>query len=162
MKVGGVRHNGHMMSQVVLSPTADGSRTLRISRIETQPVAEVSDSNKLHLGSQDLIRLASYAAQHGFEVKSFMLADSYLSPIEADEQAETSDAMVEILKLYGGNELEAAMRDDFDGVYVVGVNVIALSTGLRISVRRRGYVETSILQEAEDLIASAWQELHLS
>ncbi len=95
-------------------------------------------------------------------MSAFMLADAHLSPLSGHKQAKSSAQMVEILGAYGGAELEAAMRDDFDGLYVVGVNLAARSTGLTIRVRRRGYVETPIVREAEKLLASAWQELNLS
>lgn len=149
------------MKKVVLSPSLDGGTALRISQVRSGSEAHAL-GGELHLGSQDLIRFASYALDHMFSVASFMLADAYFTPMEPDDQTEASVEMVDILKTFGGDELEAAMRDDFDGIYVIGVNLVAPSTGLRISVRRKGYVETSIVQEAEQLLASAWRELHLS
>jgi len=150
------------MSKIVLSPSADGRTGLRISQVDAENVARSVDGHELHMGSQDLIRIADYASARGFKVASFMLADAYLVPLNEDEQAETSDDMVGLLLGFGGDELEAAMRDEYDGLYVIGVNLIASSSGRRISVRRSGYVETSIVQEAERLLESAWRELHLS
>ncbi|MET4144071.1 hypothetical protein [Arthrobacter sp. UYCo732] len=146
-------------SQAVLFPSEGGSIALRIIGTErpTQPRCR-----GLQLGSQDLIRFASFASDRRFSVSAFMIADAGLSPLSGDEQARASAQMVDILTTYGGDELEAAMRDDFDGLYVVGVTVTAKSTGLPISVRRRGYVETSTVREAETLISAAWQELRLS
>lgn len=151
-----------MMSKVVLSPSPDGGTSLRISSVERGNVERSRIGHELHLGSQDLIRFADFASTRGFRIVSFMLADPYLSPLGDDQQAEISHQLVDILSAYGGDELEAAMRDEFDGLYVIGVNLIASSSGRRISVRRSGYVETSIVQEAERLLQSAWQELHLS
>ncbi|TQJ40603.1 hypothetical protein FBY33_2670 [Arthrobacter sp. SLBN-112] len=114
------------------------------------------------MGSQDLIRFAIYATAHSFSVASFMIADTRLTLLEPNDQESLSAEMVNILRTYGGEELEAAMGDDFNGLYVVGVELLSTTTGMRMSVRRRGYVETSIVDEAEQLLASAWRELHLS
>lgn len=150
------------MSQVVLSPSPDGHTDLRISTVSAGDTAGPRRGRELHLGSQDLIRFASYAADRGFHVVSFMVADAYLAALSADEEAEVSAEMVEILNEYGGRELAAAMRDDFGGLYVVGVNLVVKASGRRIGVRRRGYVETSTVPDAEQLLQAAWQELQLS
>lgn len=151
-----------MVSQVVLSPSQDGRPDLHISPVSGVLNSTPASGGELHLGSQDLIRLASYASTHGFRVASFMIADAYLAPISEDEQADVSNQMVKMLEVFGVSELEAAMSDEYDGLYVVGVNLIAAASGRRVIVRRRGYVDTSIVNEAERLLRSAWQELHLS
>jgi hypothetical protein len=151
-----------MVNKVVLSPSADGSVDLRISQVTTTFPARTPAGSELHLGSQDLIRFASYSSDHGFVVSSFMLADAYLVPLGPEEEAEVSAEMVEALALHGEDELEAAMHDEHAGLYVIGVNLIEPSTGMRISIRRRGYIETSIVQEAERLLESAWRELRLT
>jgi len=91
-----------------------------------------------------------------------MLADGWFNPLPSGEQEELSDRMVEILNAYGQAELDSAMNDEFEGVYVVGVNLIAVDSGHRLSIRRRGYVETQAVAEAEELLRGAWGELHLS
>jgi hypothetical protein len=151
-----------MVSQVVLSPSADGGPGLRIGPVLGGGESPTPKGSELHLGSQDLVRLANFASAHGFVVASFMLADAYLVPLSEDEQAQISGEMIERLKSFGGDELETAMQEDYEGLYVVGVNLIAFQSGMRISIRRRGYVETSIIHEAELLLESAWRELHLS
>lgn len=151
-----------MVNKVVLSPSADGSIDLRISAVTTAFPPRTPAGSELHLGSQDLLRFASYSAERGFVVSSFMLADAYLVPLDSDEEAGVSAEMVRVLAAYGEDELEAAMHDEYAGLYVVGVNLIEPSTGMRISIRRRGYIETSIVQEAEKLLASAWRELRLT
>lgn len=150
------------MSQVVLNTSADGGTNLRISKVRAGESSGPGRGHELHLGSQDLIRFASYAMQRGFRVTSFMVADAFLVALSPEEEADISTEMVEILNDYGGHELIAAMRDDFDGLYVVGVNLVLKARGRRISVRRRGYVETSIVSDAEELLQAAWQELQLS
>ncbi len=150
------------MSKVVLSPSADGGTDLCIGRVGSTFPGRTPAGSELHLGSQDLLRFANYASLHGFVVSSFMLADAYLVPLDANEQAEISDDLVELLATHGGDELEASLHDEYAGLYVVGVNLIESSTGMRVSIRRRGYVETSIVQEAERLLRSAWRELRLS
>lgn len=150
-----------MVSKVVLDTSADGGVGLRIDPVTGPLPARTTPGTELHLGSQDLIRLADYATSHGFTIASFMIADGYLVPLRPEEESELSDEMIEAVRAHGGAELEAAMQDEFDGLYVVGVTLIAMS-GMRISVRRRGFVETSVVHEAEQLLRSAWQELHLS
>lgn len=153
-------HNKVMLKKVVLSPSSDGSTRLHIDQIDSGSI-QSTPGNELQLGSQDLIRFAAYAAAHEFKVVSFMISDSYLVPLSEEEQNEVSDSLVDLLNLYGGNEVQNAMQDEFDGLYVVGVNLIDLSNGMRISVRRRGFIQTSIIKEAEKLLSSAWQELEL-
>lgn len=150
------------MSQVVLSPSVDGRTDLRISQVGAADATGPSRGRELHLGSQDLIRFAGYASERGFHVASFMIADAYLVALSEEEESEISAEMVEILREYGDRELEAAMRDDFEGLYVVGVNLVLKASGRRLSVRRRGYVETSTVPDAEQLLQAAWQELQLS
>lgn len=150
------------MSQVIVRPSTGDNPGLHIYPVHKHKSAIASDGRTLRLGSQDLIRLAGYAADHNFVVKGFAVADAFLSPLDLDEQSSASAAMIEILSRYGDGELNAAMDDDFDGLYVTGVELISPSKGLRISVRRQGYVETTIIEDAERLLNSAWRELHLS
>lgn len=150
------------MNKVVLSDSKDGSRALRVAPVTTANVTRTPAGTELHLGSQDLVRLTAYASERGYVVASFMISDAYLVPLSNDEQLEVSDELVKLLKEYGEDEVEDALQSEYDGLYVVGVQIIEPRSGMRISIRRRGYVETSIVQEAETLLRSAWQELHLS
>lgn len=161
-KVGGIGENGTMVSKVVLSPSPGGGTGLRIDALTGPLPARTPAGTELHLGSQDLIRLADYALSRGFTIASFMIADGYLVPLNAKEQIEISDDLVDAMKEYGSDEVEAAMQDEYDGLYVVGINLIATTSGMRISIRRRGYVDTSVVPEAERLLRAAWQELRLT
>lgn len=160
--VGGLRQNEHVVSQAVVRPSPGADFGLHVDLVPADARLSATTGHGLHLGSQDLIRFAGYATQHGFRVVHFDVADSQLTPLDADDQREVSDAMVAILREYGDEELDAAMRDDFDGLYVVGVELLSLANGLRIDVRRSGYVDTSVVEEAERLLDSAWRELRLS
>lgn len=160
-KVIGIGDNGSMVSKVVLGECASGRAGLRIAPIISPLPSRTPPGTELHLGSQDLIRLAAYAETRNFLVSSFLLADGYLAPLPDEEQIAPSDQMVDALHFHGVEELEASMQDEHDGLYVVGVTLIS-STGMRVTVKRRGFVETSVLPEAEDLLRSAWQELRLS
>lgn len=155
-------HNEFMMSQVIVRPPCGDNSTLHVDPIGPTGATLPKDGRRLQLGSQDLIRVAGYAMDHGFEVAGFLLADAFLTPLDAAEQHDVSNAMVDILKKYGTAELDDAMENDFDGMYVTGVKLISRLQGLRIEVRRRGYVETSVVEEAEKLLESAWRELRLS
>lgn len=150
------------MNKVVLSPSKGGGTDLRIAPVQSTLPARTPAGSELHLGSQDLVRFANFASLHGFIVSSFMLADAYLVPLGVEEEAEISDELVRWLAEYGEDELEASLRDDHDGLYVIGVNLIEASTGMRMSIRRRGYIETSIVREAEQLLKAARRELRLS
>lgn len=159
-----VLQNGAMVSKVVLNRSADGGGHLRVAPVLTASSAHepVAPGTELHLGSQDLVRLTSYAMEQGYVVYSYMISDSYLEPLPEDEQLDISKELVRLLKEFGAKEVEAALDDEYDGLYVVGVELIDPKTGMMISIRRRGFVETAIVQEAEVLLQSAWRELHLS
>lgn len=150
------------MSQAVLGKSEDGHTDLRINKVQGGPASRRDRGHELNLGSQDLVRFAEYASEHGFKIASFMIAESNLNPLSREENDETSDSMLQILARFGMRELSHAMSDEFDGLFVVGVNLIDKSSGKRIGVRRHGFVETSAVQQAEELLRSAWRELHLS
>lgn len=154
-------HNERMLNKVVLYPSRDGSARLKVSQAGQVPAKTIPGS-ELHLGTQDLIRFADYAQGRGFKVIGFMIADSYLVPLDDDDQESISEDLAGSLNLYGVNVVEAAMNDEYSGLYLIGVNLIDLSRGLRISVRRRGFVDTTIVEEAEQLLQSAWKDLKLS
>jgi hypothetical protein len=147
-----------MMRQVMVRPTAGSGPSLHVDPLGTE---DESSGTELHLGSQDLIRFAGYASAHGFVVSGFDVADAFMTALDEGERVEVSDAMVELLDSFGFEELISAMRDDFDGLYVIGVRLISKDNGMRTDVRRRGFVNTSVVQEAERLLNSAWRELHL-
>lgn len=151
-----------MVSKVVLGASADGDATLRVAPVTTADISRTLAGTELHLGSQDLVRLAAYASAEGYVISSFMISDAYLVPLPEDEQADVSHDLTSLLEKYGEEEVEAALHNEFEGLYVVGIDLIDPGTGLRISVRRRGYIETSVEREAERLLRAAWQELRLS
>lgn len=165
-KVTGMMQTRCMMSRAVLRPLGEAASV----HLDPAPPSVVSHgeadtrkpSGALHLGSQDLIRVAGFASEAGFKVTGFKLADRYLTPLEEGEQSELSDALLAVLLSYGDRELISAMRDEFVGVFVIGVNLMSLETGFRISIRRSGYVDTSQLPVAEKLLDSAWRSLSLT
>lgn len=147
--------DGSRPDQVMVHHPQDGDLSIR-------QAGSVPSARTLSLGSQDLVRFAGYALDRGFSVVSFLLADPALEPLEGEARDGSSAEMVSILAEHGVDELEAAMRSEFDHLYVVGVNVEEPSTGLQVSLMRRGIVVTSSIQDAEELIASAWREIRLS
>lgn len=116
----------------------------------------------LHLGSQDLVRFGAYASGNGWMLASFELADSLLDPVEDRTQEKACAEMLYLFDTYGEAELHAAMQDEFDDLYVVGVEVVQELTGATVKLKRRGLVETTAVPEAEALISVAWRELRLS
>lgn len=146
----------------MLSASTDDDRRLRVAPVSTTDVTRTAAGTELHLGSQDLVRLTAFAASHGYAPSSFMVSDAYLVPLPTDEQDEISDELVSLLRRHGEEEVDAALRNEYDGLYIIGVQLIEQISGMRVSIRRRGFVETSIEKEAEALLQAAWQELHLS
>jgi hypothetical protein len=121
-----------------------------------------TSGNKLHLGSQDLIRLAAFAAGNGFTVDFFIVADADLTPLNRNLQDKISAVLIEMLHSHGGDEIEAAMREEHDGLYIVGVELISAASGDRILAQRRGLISTSNMAEADNLLDAAWRALQLS
>lgn len=154
-------HNRRMLSKVVLNPSSDGSARLTVDQI-TDNVNKLSAGSELRLGTEDLVRLAEYASHREFVVSSFLVADSYLAPLDKDEEEPISDALVESMEMYGIEGVLSLLRDEFDGLYLIGVNLINVTRGLHVSIRRRGYIETVMLEEVEQMLASAWKALDLS
>ncbi|MEG8035386.1 hypothetical protein QP157_08655 [Sphingomonas sp. LR61] len=147
--------NVHVVSRAVLQ-AAGPAYAVHIPSVVEEANPE---SKSFHFGSQDLIRLAGFAQENGFKVSRFSLADSYLTPLEADEERRVSRSMVEILGHFDARELRGAMLDEFDGLYVIGVELISKESGHRLTVRRSGFIDTSAVVEAERLLTSAWQVL---
>lgn len=155
-------HNDYMISQVLVRPPKNGEVALGVY---PRDVAEMPDNDlgkKPHLGSQDLIRLAGFAAESGLIVTGFSVDDAYLNPLEQGENYEISDAMKLILDRYGVESLLSAMREDFRDLYVTSVKLIHPETGLRMDIRRRGVIDSSQNDEAQGLLTSAWKELKLT
>jgi hypothetical protein len=146
-----------MVKRLVLRPGVDAPA------VHIEPSSELTGP-PLHLGSQDLVRLAGFARSNGFQVARFFIADAYLSPLEEAEQLELSADLVKILDDFDEEELEAALADEYDGLYVIGLELISYGSGLRLGVLRSGYVSTSAAEEreAERLMSDAWRELRLA
>ncbi|MCU4673757.1 hypothetical protein ACFQRL_14275 [Microbacterium fluvii] len=122
----------------------------------------LAHAHSLHFGSQDLVRVAGFAARSGFTLVRFYLADAYLQPLPAGEDEELSDELVEIFQRDGDREVVAALDDDFDGLFVVGIELRSHATGLSMLLRRKGYIDTPVKDEATTLLTAAWQKLHLT
>ena len=153
-------HTYHMASRAVL--TRRGADTTLELRPQWRALPRETSDDELHLGSQDLLRLADYANRHGFQIASFSLSDTYLSPLASEEQSGISDRLISLYREYGLEELLFALAEEYEGLYITGLTLINIETGRRVQIKRRGYVETSSIQEAETLLRSAWNELNLS
>lgn len=147
--------------QAVLT-SSEGGDEVRIERRSGTFWDSLSGTRELRLGSQDLLRLAFYASEKGFKVASFLLADTNLDSLPNDEGSRVSDELINILMTYGVEEAELALEGEFEGLFIIGINLISVLSGKEISVRRWGYIHTSAINEARDLLNIAWQELHLS
>lgn len=155
-------HNVGMLNKVILEPSVDGFSGLRIDKVSLNHLDRTEPGSELHLGSQDLLRLANFAQSQNFKVQSFLIADPYLNPLPIEEQDDVSDDLIHMFQTYGLSEVESALMNEYDGLYIVGVNLVSLATSMRVSIRRRGFVETQQIQETEKLLSSAIQELKLT
>ncbi|WIB15918.1 hypothetical protein DEJ34_01960 [Curtobacterium sp. MCPF17_050] len=120
------------------------------------------DASALHLGTQDIIRLGGFALKNGYKILQFRIADPYLSPLEPQEERVISEQMIELLHRYDTRELIGAMQEEFDGLYIVGVELQSANSQRRMSIRRGGYIDTAATWEAEAFLQSAWQDLRLT
>ena len=115
------------------------------------------------IGSQDMIRTADYAIEHGLVISAFALGDKDLTPLGADENMSVSEQMISMLNTYGLDELDASMTDEFDGVYALGVLITDPSVGESFASHRYDQIAaTDTLRErAEAFLASARSALRL-
>ncbi|UYQ78074.1 hypothetical protein OF385_02575 [Glutamicibacter sp. JL.03c] len=160
--VGLMEHTYNMISQVLVRQPNGDSPALRIYPVDSTASELMKEGRRLGLGSQDLIRFAGYAKKHGFRITSFSVSDARLNPLPQDDAESTSDSMLQVFNELGVRGLNAAMEFEFDGLYIVGVELRSPKNGLTIDLRRHGYIDTSIPKDAENLIGSAWRELRLA
>ena len=153
--------NERMVSQLVVQPWGE-SPNVHIDVAVGAEWRNGAGAQTLHLGSQDLIRVAGFAQENGFSVVRFFLADSYLFPLDSEDEDVISSELVSILTDFGAREIQSAMHDEHAGLFVIGIELISISSGLRIVLRRRGYVDTSVIDEAKHLLDLAWRELKLT
>lgn len=148
--------NGIMMRRVTLTSSRDAP--LRFRPLDE---AALSSERSLRLGSQDLIRLSAFAVNHGFLVVRFEISDAYLTALDEQESSLISSDLRTILQDFGGRELVAAMHEEFDGLYIVGVELKSTETHRRVTIRRDGFLDSSTPEEAENLLTTAWKALEL-
>lgn len=151
-----------MMGQVVIQPAQSGASELRILPMPNYQSFEPAVGNALKLGSQDLIRLAIFAKNSGHRVTGFMIADRELYRLTTDEEREISDRLVELLNTYGGEEVAAALRDEYRGLYIIGIDIVQRETLTRLSIRRQGIIRTSTESIARSFLQNAWEKLSLT
>ncbi|XBH22908.1 hypothetical protein V5R04_06755 [Jonesiaceae bacterium BS-20] len=145
------------MYRAVVGTGLDGGVDVRCVPMSGHDLAQPAPS----FDTRALVQLAAFACMHGFIVTSFSLANSYLSPVDDADQSGLSAWLLGALEEEGRHGVEALLSAELDGLEVTTVELIARATGLRISVRRSGYVYTSSADAAEALLRSAWQELQL-
>jgi hypothetical protein len=157
-----VMHNDQMESQVVVGPRGKPSSLHIASTPVDWSKENESETRRLHLGSQDLVRVAGFAAENGFKLVRFYLSDPYLQPLGSAEEQTISDELVEIFNKYDAQEVRSALRGDYEGLYVVGIELLSRETGFRIHLRREGFIDTAVPEIATNLLTRAWQKLRLA
>lgn len=122
----------------------------------------LKDGKEVKLGSQDLLMFAEYAREHGFVLMGFRLGDGYLEPLGDDENMSVSSDLVSMMNEYGLSEAETALRREYDGFYVLGVNMRSQATGSIATVLRRGQVWAQDTSEVFNVLRGAFEQMELS
>ncbi|MFF7684128.1 hypothetical protein ACFZA2_15375 [Microbacterium sp. NPDC007973] len=113
------------------------------------------------LGSQDLIRFATFAIAVGLRVERFELADATLRRLDDDLEAFFSTQLVRMLYEQGQTVTLNALDVEFQDLVVTGVKLV--DQRLRAAtLRRRGVVDGEPDFAIVDLLSAAWEKLHLS
>lgn len=121
---------------------------------------EIDNNDKVNMGSQDLIMTAGYLYENNYEILFIEASDSNLEPLSAKTSAIVSKEMIYVLETYGCNELQAAMRDDFDGLYVVDLTVKNRRSERIYSVSRNQIIETNIDKNSYSLDSTLTERIY--
>lgn len=158
------------MSTVIASGTAvEGQLMIHVteqgSELRILPTAfgEVKPSQRLHLGSQDLVRVAEFAEKHeGATLTRIETVDLALQPFFKHETEQHSRELVRIFHDYDGREVCSALQDDFCFVTIVGIS-LTLAGGQAVAhLRREGLITTTAAADTTSLMDRAWRELRLA
>lgn len=158
------------MSTVIASETAvEGQvmihQTERGPELRILPAAfgDVEKSQLLHLGSQDLVRVAEFAEQHaGATLARIDTVDLALQPFFKHETEQHSRELVRIFHDYDGREVLSALQDDFSFVVIVGITLTLAGGEAVAHLRREGLITTTAAADTTTLLDRAWRELRLT
>lgn len=135
------------------------------------PLTFENDASGVHVpsfGSSDIVLLSSFAAEHGFRIVRFSLADPYMSAIPDDERERVSDFLVTCLAEAGPNGVREMLKRDFRGYLVTAVDLEAEANMDRVSLRRHGVtVGTAIDHQPGksvliQLLQDAWKAIRFA
>lgn len=157
------------MARFVIQSDSEGNVGLiPTSTLEESKIADVPSQKRQVMnwsfGNQSLIRLAGFAVREGFEIINFGIADEHLNPIDRLRESEVSALMVEMLETYGAEEVNDAMFDEFDRLYVTHFTFLSQHTRNQMSIQRNSIVEVSSVTDEFsllNLLVKARTMLHL-
>lgn len=96
-----------------------------------------------NVGSQDMTRISGLALDNYYTVNEFKVCNDDLIPLSPEHDHDVSEKMKEIISKYGGKELNFALRDDFNGLYITEVSLHSETYNEDVSVVRHGGLEFS-------------------
>lgn len=112
-----------------------------------------SATHRMNAGSADIISIAAFAFEKGYDIDKFIVGDAYLQPIgNVIEAKENSDALIGMIDHYGVEEAHAAMQDEYNNLYILGVK---LSGDAKVEFHRNAVVRTTNQDVATDLLTEA-------
>lgn len=132
----------------------------RFESFKLREDGEIDNDYKVNMGSQDLIMTAGYLCENNYEILFIEASDSNLEPLLAKNSATVSKEMIYMLETYGCNELQDAMRDDFDGLYVVDLTVKNRRSKRIYSVSRNQIIETNIDKNSYSLDSTLTERIY--
>ncbi|QCR39670.1 hypothetical protein C1N74_03995 [Microbacterium sp. SGAir0570] len=153
--------------QVILKYTGvDGGPILRLVDNPTNlpPIAfeETGRGRIPRLGSQDLLRLAAYAKEHGWDVDKLELADVNLDPIEDEkEESRIQRQLVGALTGQGANAAVQLLLSKYPYLTVLGVHFVG-PNHRGFVIRRNGVTQAEQGASPIDLVRPAWEALRLA
>ncbi len=158
--------NEPVVSQLLMSAPLDGSP--EFSLLENPKGRRPIDFEDRNLGRyiprfgvRDLVAVAAFALEQGWQVDSFELADMSMTPLDDDLSANASAALVSALRESGLVLALRLLRDQFAGYAVTGVD-LATPDGDLITLRRNGVVAAEDVPALLGLVANAWRAVHFS
>lgn len=130
----------------------------------TPPLAYEDEENDVfvpRLGSDDLLYIADFAQQEGFEVDRLIVTDRSGSRFASDVEDEISDHLLAALRGSGPKYTSALLATQYSGLTLVAVDLTSPDMH-SLLLRRLGVVETDSVSTVNALLEAAWHRLRFS
>lgn len=148
-----------MSNQLVVARGSSGRDVLKLASADTALRGTASDRWTPIFGTYDLLRIATFAAQHHHFVDAVQAVGVDGAPLATED----SDALNEELLPQLSNAKAAAtlLRTRYPGYTIVSI-VLTTPSMHHLRVKRMGEVVTDNPAEAEATLQEAWKMLQLS